>query len=82
MKHLRDLQQIPLVTINGFCTLYKTPSTLPILKGQYQAGWNTKQDQIKNMHLFDILFQVLKLLLILLISATSFYISCCFTSAF
>ena len=36
----------------------------PVLNGQYQAGWNTNQNQIENIHLFDILFQVLKVLLI------------------
>ena len=30
----------------------------PVLKGQYQDGWNTNQKQMKNVHPFCIVFQV------------------------
>ena len=36
----------------------------PVLNGQYEARCNTYQNQIKSIYLFDILFQVLKVLLI------------------
>ena len=29
----------------------------PFLNGQYQAGWNTNQNQMKNTHPFYIVFQ-------------------------
>ena len=84
MNHLKDRQQITFVRLNGFCPLSKTPSPLPVLSGQYQPGWNTTQNQIKHVHLFDILFQVLKVVLIkkYQIPANSSFISCCYTSAF
>ena len=36
----------------------------PVLNGQYQAGWSTKQNQMKDTWLFYIVSQVLKVLLI------------------
>ena len=47
-----------------FCPLSKTFHPLFLIWRQNQAGWNANQNQIKNIHLFDILFQVLKVLLI------------------
>ena len=49
--------------LNRFFSV-KQNSPPPVLNEQYQAGWNTNQNQIENIHLFDILFQVLKVLLI------------------
>ena len=52
--------------LNGFCPLSKpTPlPTLPVLNRQNQDVWNTKQNQLKNTHLFHIVFEVLKVLFI------------------
>ena len=44
---LRDRRQISFVTLNGFWWLSKgplIPTPFPVLKGQYQAGWNANQD--------------------------------------
>ena len=41
-----------------------TPPLLPILNGQYQDGWNTSLNQMKNTPPFHIIFHVLKVLLI------------------
>ena len=53
--------KLTFVTINRFCLL---SSRLSILNRQYQDGWNTNQKQMKNVHPFCIVFQVLKVLLI------------------
>ena len=37
---IRDCQQIPFITLNGFCQLSNPPPA--ILNRQYQVGWNTK----------------------------------------
>ena len=44
---LRDGRQISFVTLHGFWRLSKNPLMpipFPVLKGQYQAGWNANQD--------------------------------------
>ena len=47
------------------CQIHPPPPTLepptPVLNGQYQAGWNTKQSQIKIICSFYIVLQVLTL---------------------
>ena len=55
-------KQITFVALNGFFSLSKTLSPPPVFNGQYQAGWNSKRNQVKNIYLFDFLFQVLKVL--------------------
>ena len=63
---LRDHRQITFFTFNGFCPLNKKNPTSPkpVLKGQYQDGWNTNQNQIKIHAFYYIAFQVLKVLLV------------------
>ena len=39
---VRACRQITFVTFKGFCPLSKKPP-LPVLNGQYQVEWNTKQ---------------------------------------
>ena len=59
-KLIRDRWQITLARLNGFCPLSKpppTPSLPPALKGQYQAGWKTKEKQMKNKCLFILYFK-------------------------
>ena len=53
---LRDCQQITFAMLNRFCLLSKTP-TPPVLNGQYQDGWNTNQNQMKNTPLFTLHFK-------------------------
>ena len=63
---VKNCWQITFVTLNTFCPSSK-PSlspTPPVLKGQYQDGQNTNQNQKKNTCRFYIVFQVLKVLLI------------------
>ena len=57
----------------------KKKTISPVLNGQYQAGWNTKQNLGKNMWLFYITSQILQVSL--RDTATSPFITWCFTSA-
>ena len=41
-------------------------SNAPVLNGQNEDGWNTNQNQIKNINPFHIVFEVLKVLLIII----------------
>ena len=50
----------------------------PFLNGQYQAGWNTNQNQIKNTHPFYMVFQGTSYKN----TTTRTFISCCFTLDF
>ena len=43
---------------------YANPPIPPVLNKQNQDEWNTKQNQLKNTHLFHIAFEVLKVLFI------------------
>ena len=43
----RDCRQITFITLNRFCPLSKKNHP-PLLNGQYQDGWNTNQNQMKN----------------------------------
>ena len=43
LMHLRDREQITFITLNEFCPLRNLPH-LPVLNGQYEVGWNTKQN--------------------------------------
>ena len=43
---------------------YANPPIPPVLNKQNQDEWNTKQNQLKNTHLFHIVFEVLKVLFI------------------
>ena len=43
---------------------YAKPPTPPVLNKQNQDERNTKQNQLKNTHLFHIVFEVLKVLFI------------------
>ena len=61
-SELRDWWQITFVMLNGFCLLSTPPP--PVLNGEYQYGYYTKQNQMKNTSPFHIIFQVLKVLLI------------------
>ena len=49
--------------LNRFCLLSRNLHP-PVLNGQYQDGWNTNQNQMKNAQPFYTVFQVLKVLLI------------------
>ena len=62
----RDCQQITFITLNNsrFCPLSNPPPLPPVLNGQNQDGWNTNQNQMKNMSPSYFVFQVLKVLLI------------------
>ena len=51
---------------NRFCLLSKKTLTPPVLNRQYQDGWNTKQKQMKNTHPLYTVFEVLKVLLIII----------------
>ena len=53
---LRDCQQITFIMLNRFCLLSKTPTPL-VLNGQYQDGWNTNQNPMKNTPLFKLYFK-------------------------
>ena len=53
---LRDCRQITFVMLNRFCLSSKTPHT-PVLNGQYQDGWNTNQNRMKNTPLFTLYFK-------------------------
>ena len=64
-KHnLRGCRQIAFVTLNRFFPLgkHRHPHRPPhhVSNGQYQDGQNTNQNQMKNICLFYIAFQVLK----------------------
>ena len=56
--------------------------TLPhVLNGQNQDGWNTNKNQMKTTHPFYTVFEVLKVLLIIICKmhgATRSFIPCCF----
>ena len=56
----RDCRQITSVTLNRFCPLSNSPA--PVLNGQYQNGYNTNLNQMKNTCPCNV-FQVLKVLL-------------------
>ena len=75
---IRDSQQITFITLNRFCPLSKKTPTPSVLNRQYQVGWNTKQNEMKNSCLFYSVFQVLKVLL--KVQPVLSFI--CFTSAF
>ena len=60
---IRDCQQITFIMLNRFCLLSKK-NPPPVLNRQYQSGYNTNQNQIKNACPFYIVFQVLEVLLI------------------
>ena len=47
--------------LNGFCLSNNPTSPTPVLNGRYQAGWNSKQSQMKINCPFYILLQVLTL---------------------
>ena len=62
---LNNCRQITFVILIGFCPLSNHPPPQPrVLKEQNQDGWNTNQNQLKNTHLFHIVFEVLKVLFI------------------
>ena len=46
--------------LDRFCPLSKTSFNLPVVNGQYQAEWNSNQNQMKSMWPLYIAFQVLK----------------------
>ena len=80
-QNQRDCQQVSFTTLNRFCPYVTSPS-YSAHNGKYQAGWNTNQNQIKNMcqavFLFLVLHQVLHQLIsfFLQIFRTSFNIIC------
>ena len=60
-----DCQKITFIMLNRFCLLSKKKKkNSPVLKRQNQDGCNINQNQLKNTHLFHIVFEVLKVLLI------------------
>ena len=61
-RRLRDQWQRTFVTLNGLCPSKKKPT--PCLNGHYQAGWKTKQNQMRTTCQLYIVFQVLKVPLI------------------
>ena len=78
-SEFRDCQQITFTTLNRFCPLSKNPPP-PVLNGQNHDGWNANQNQLKNKHLFHIVFEVLKVLFIKIckMQPTRSFITCCF----
>ena len=71
IQPIKDHRQITFISLNGF-----SPN------GQYLAGWDINQNQIKNIRLFYILLQSLKVLLKKenKIRYSYQFFSCCFTS--
>ena len=65
LKYLSNCQQITFIMLNRFCLLSKPPPPL-FLNRQNQDGWNTNQNQMKNTHSFYIVFEVLKVLYIII----------------
>ena len=83
---LRDRQQRTFVTLNEILAVNEKtpyPPLSPVFNGQYQAGWNANQHQMKSTSLFYIVFQVLRRYFCekLQDTVTSPFFSC-FTSVF
>ena len=67
--YLRNHQQITFVTLKKIFLLSKMPHPLLLtdnimVDGTTTTGWNTNQNQMKNIYPFNIVFQVLKVVFI------------------